>query len=138
MPANQSRCLEARLNGPLGSASVAVEADERRRSRHGHGAVAIVAVAQIDRHDSATPAIWAAAIAMQRAGAAQQGFAAARQIELRKRNKSIRGRQLGWLRSPRTYTAAREREDHSVALWSDDAKTWTRRRARRCGEAAHP
>jgi hypothetical protein len=128
----------AALGRPPGSAGVAVEADQRRRSWHGHGSVAIVAIAQIDRHDSATPAIWAAPIAMQCAGAAQQGFTAGRQLELRKRNKSIRRRQLGWRRSARTYAAAREGKDHSVALWSDDTKTRTRRRARRCGEAAHP
>jgi hypothetical protein len=123
---------------PLGSARLAIKADQSRRSRNGHRRVALVAVAEIDGNHSATPTIRAAAISMKRASARQQGLATLGKSEPRKRNKAIRRGRFNSDGSRRDRIARREAKDHSVGIGSDDAETRTRRGARECGQTAHP
>ncbi len=86
MPADQSRGLEKRLNRPLGSAGVAVEADEGCRARNGHGRVPLVAVTEIERNRTRAAAARAAAILVQGASPRQHIHRGFRAAEIAERN----------------------------------------------------
>jgi hypothetical protein len=137
--ASNDRSEQLRSGRPFGSAGVAVEADERRRSGNGHRRMPVVSVAQVDGDHAAPAAIRAAPIAVQRASAAEQRVAARQRLVFGNRHAGVfRLWRLGPRRDSHAGVATRERKDDRVDVRLNNAEARTPRRARQCGKTAHP
>ncbi len=71
-PAGITFAVTSASNGPFGAASVATEADQRRRSRDRHRPVPIVAITEIERDDTPAATIGTEAIVVQHASPRQR------------------------------------------------------------------